>query len=179
MDQAKTTSAGRWPRRRLHLRAIVSATMVIGWVMAALGGLLPYYLLPRGPGSSGGELLGLGRSGWISLHLWLSVGMVAFTLAHVMLNRRGVARAFRVVSGSSLDQSRVSGGSKQPATRKRTWAWVAVLASVTGLVLGGLSLAADSGAGAGSAGERRGRSERQVDEPAVVLDGMGATAGSG
>jgi len=153
--------------------------MTIGWVMAALSGLLPYYLLPRGPGSSGGELLGLGRSGWISLHLWLSVGMVAFTLAHVILNQRGVARAFRVVSGSSLGQSRLPGGSGRSATRKRTWAWVAVLASLTGLVLGGLSLAADSGADAGSAGERGGRSERYVDAPAAVVDETETTRGSG
>jgi len=54
-----------------------------------------------------------------------------------------------------------------------------VLASLTGLVLGGLSLAADSGADAGSAGERGGRSERHVDEPAAVVDEIGTTGGSG
>lgn len=178
MDRTEAATTRQWPRIRLHLRAIVSATMVIGWLLAALSGLLPYYLLTRGPGSSGTELLGLGRSGWISLHLWLSIGMVAFTLAHVTLNQRGVARAFRVVSGSSLDRRRTAEGAQPSAARRRTWAWVAVLAAVIGLVFGGLSLAADSGADAGSSGERRGRNERLLDPP-EVSDETGTTRGAG
>jgi hypothetical protein len=179
MDEMKRTQARRWPRIRLHLRAIVSTTMVIGWLMAALSGLLPYYFLPRGPGSSGGELLGLGRSGWISMHLWLSVGMAAFTVAHVMLNQRGIARAFRVVSGTTLDPSGIPGDAARPAARKRVWAWAAVLASVAGLVFGGLSLAADSGAGAGTPGEGRARAERLVDDSIAVVDGTETTTGTG
>lgn len=179
MNETETASARRWPRVRLHLRAIVSATMAIGWLMAALSGLLPYYFLPRGPGSSGGELLGLGRSVWISVHLWMSIGMVAFTLGHVMLNQRGVARAFRVVSGAGTGRSGMPSDSGKPAARKRAWAWVAVLASVSGLVLGGLSLAADSGAGTGSTGEGRVPAEHLVDGSPPVVDDPGTTGGAG
>jgi hypothetical protein len=131
-----TPSVQTWPRMRLRLRTVVSTTMVIGWPLTALGGLLPYYFRPRGAGSSGEELLGLGRSAWISLHLWLSVGMVLFTLVHVLLNRRGVTRSWRVVSGSRLDPDPAAVGPVQGPKRRRLWGWAAVVVAMAGLILG-------------------------------------------
>lgn len=163
------TSTRRWPRVRLHLRAIVSTTMVIGWIAAALTALLPYLLLERGQGTGGSELLGLSRSGWMSLHVWFSFGMAAFTLAHVLLNRAGVSRGFRVISGRSLDRTRTPGMAGRPVARKGAWTWAAVLATVAGLVVGGLALAPDSTASEGSGGQHERRSETADDLPSSSL----------
>ena len=51
-----------WPAVRLRLRALISATMVIGWLLAAVSGLIPYFWLPSGQAGSGLEVLGLGRT---------------------------------------------------------------------------------------------------------------------
>lgn len=161
-----TPSVRTWPRMRLRLRAVVSTTMVIGWLLAALGGVLPYYFLPRGQGSSGEELLGMGRSVWISLHLWLSVGMVLFTLVHVLLNRRGVTRSWRVVSASRLDPGPAAGGSIRVPKHRRLWGWAVVVAVVAGLIVGGLAFAADTGSEGGWGRERQPRG-------AAVLEGAG------
>ncbi|MGA9597807.1 MAG: hypothetical protein WBV06_16755 [Acidimicrobiia bacterium] len=87
----------KWPRHRLVIRSIISATMPIGWTWAAMTALLPYYWLERGGGAT---LLGMTRASWLSLHVWSSIAMLVLTMAHVLLNRRGVARSFRVVGGA-------------------------------------------------------------------------------
>lgn len=174
--QSTGVPARVWPRYRIRLRSIVSTTMVIGWLLAAVGGLLPYYLLPRGQGSSGEELLGMTRPVWISLHLWLSVGMVAFTVAHVLLNRRGMTRGFRLLSGSRLEAGPAAGGSNAKTAGRRWWGWAAVVISVTGLILGGLAFAADSESNGGWGGGR-GRWDQGAADHSVVLPGETGTGG--
>ena len=139
----------RWPRRRLHLRAIVSTAMVLGWVLAALSGLLPYYFAGSGPGSSSSAVLGVTRSVWMSLHLWSSIGMVVFTVIHVVLNRKGVTRAVKVVAGADLRKrvGPVTAAEQARPRRRRGYAWVAVIASVAVLTIGGVVFAADHGPG--------------------------------
>jgi len=142
-----------WPRQRLHLRAIVSTTMVLGWVLCALSGLLPYHFAASGSGSRSTVVLGVTKSVWMSLHLWSSIGMVVFTGIHVLLNRKGVTRAVKVVTGTDL-RKRVNpaatAGTAHPR-RKRGYAWVAVVVSVVALTVGGVVFAADRGAGASAA----------------------------
>jgi len=139
----------RWPRRRLRIRAIVSTAMVLGWVLAAISGLLPYYFAESGPGSSSTAVLGMTRSLWMSLHLWSSIGMVVFTVIHVLLNRKGVTRAVKVVAGSDLRKRVGPVTAADPAhpRRKRGYAWVAVVATVAVLTIGGIVFAADHGSG--------------------------------
>ncbi len=168
--QSTGASVRVWPRYRIRLRSIVSTTMVVGWLLAAVGGLLPYYFLPRGQGSSGEELLGMGRSVWISVHLWLSVGMVAFTVVHVLLNRRGMTRGLRLLSGSRLEASPAVGGSETKPVGRKWWGWAAVVISVTGLVLGGLAFAADHDSDGGWGGGR-GRWDQGVADHSGVLPG--------
>jgi hypothetical protein len=163
----------QWPAVRLRMRAIISTTMVIGWVVAAVSGLIPYFFVPRGQGSEE-AVLGLTRSGWMSLHLWTSIGMVVFTLAHVLLNRRGVSRAVKVVSGA---ERRVVPGREGPAKpwRRRSVAWGTVVVSLALLVGGGLAFAADRdpvGAGEGSAGGGGRQWERVVDDLEADSDGV-------
>lgn len=144
--------------------------MTIGWLAAAASALLPYFLMERGRGTGGAELLGLSRTAWMSLHVWFSFGMAAITLAHVLLNRAGVARAFRVVSGCSLDPSRTKAAARRPVARRGVWTWSAVLAIVTGLAVGRLALAPAS-QGTQSSGEQPGRRGRQTADHIAPLPG--------
>jgi len=139
----------RWPRRRLHLRAIVSITMVLGWVLSAASGLLPYYFIGSGPGSWDATALGISKTMWESLHLWSSIGMVVFTVIHVVLNRRGVTRAAKVVAGADLRKRVGPVTAADPARprRKRGYAWVAVVASVAVLTFGAIVFASSHGPG--------------------------------
>lgn len=168
--QSTRGSAASWPRARLRCRAIISTTMVVGWFLVALGGLLPYYFLPRGAGSSGEQLLGMSRSVWISIHLWLSVGMVALTLGHVLLNRRGVTRGFRVVSGSRLGAGPAAAVPPGAPPRRKPWGWAAVLILVAGLIGGGVVFAADHGTDGGRSGGRRGDAPGAIDGPMMVAE---------
>jgi len=151
----------RWPRRRLRIRAIVSTTMVLGWVLAALSGLLPYYFAGSGQGSSGTTVLGVTKSVWMSVHLWSSIGMVVFTVIHIVLNRKGVTRAAKVVAGVDLRKRVDPATVTNPSLRRRRpgYAWAAVIVSVAILSVGGVVFAADHGSGRSS--------NRQVAE---VLD---------
>lgn len=168
-----STPSRRWPWLRLRLRAIVSASMAVGWALAAVTGVVPYLFLPRGQGSSGAEFLSLARSAWLSLHVWLSFGMAAFTLAHVMLNRGGVARAFRVVSGRRVERRGSAGGAPGQPRPRPGWAWLAVTAVLAGLIVGGLALVPDHGSGGTRAAGRDHQVERGLDVP-VAEGSLGA-----
>ncbi len=139
----------RWPRRRLRIRAIVSTAMVLGWVLAAVSGLLPYYFAASGSGSRSTVVLGVTKSVWMSLHLWSSIGMVVFTVIHVVLNRKGVTRAAKVVAGADLRKRVDPATVANPALprRKRGYAWAAVVVSMAALIVGGVVFASDHGPG--------------------------------
>ncbi|MBN2114864.1 MAG: DUF4405 domain-containing protein [Acidimicrobiia bacterium] len=147
--------------------------MAVGWALAAVTGVVPYLFLPRGQGSSGAEFLSLARSAWLSLHVWLSFGMAAFTLAHVMLNRGGVARAFRVVSGRRVERRGSAGGAPGQPRPRPGWAWLAVTAVLAGLIVGGLALVPDHGSGGTRAAGRDHQVERGLDVP-VAEGSLGA-----
>ena len=158
----------RWPRVRLHLRAVVSSTMVIGWGLTALTAMIPYFFLPKGQGSGGSEFLGMARATWLSLHVWLSFGMLALTLGHVLLNRAGVSRAFRVVSGRPRGRSAAWGDAARRPAWRPVAAWAAVAAVVVGLVVGGLTMAPGDEADGGLVGGRGRDSEAHLEVPTTV-----------
>jgi len=128
-------SSRKWSRRRLLARSIISATLPIGWTWAAVTALIPYFLIGHGSGSSSIAVLGATRSVWMSLHVWSTFAMVLLTVAHALLNRRGVARSYRIVSGAPNKAS-----SDQPASRG--WAWLGAAVLVLTVTIGGLGFAA-------------------------------------
>jgi hypothetical protein len=115
-----------WPRRRLVIRSIISSTLPIGWTWAALTALIPYFWIGHGAGTSAETLLGATRATWLSLHVWSSITIAILTIAHMLLNRRGVARSYRVVSGAPNKASSVT-----PSRRGFAWAGVLLLAAIS------------------------------------------------
>jgi hypothetical protein len=87
-----------WPRIRLRLRAVFSSIMVFGWVVVAVTGFLLYFS-PEGRRSGWTEILWLTKSEWKDVHFWVSVGIALVTIGHVVLNRKGLRRAFRTLAG--------------------------------------------------------------------------------
>lgn len=155
-----STQTRRWPRRRLLIRSNLSAFMPVGWTWVATTALIPYFLIGSGPGTSTIELLGLSRATWLSLHVWSSLFVGALTIAHVVLNRKGVSRSLRIVRGAQ------NGTGAGPA--KRSYAWVASAMLLAATVGGGFVFASfDATHGNG---DRAG-----VDAAEMVVDGAGSS----
>jgi len=68
--------------------------------------------------------------------------MVVFTVIHVVLNRKGVARAAKVVAGADLRKrvGPVTAAERARPRPKRGDAWIVVIASVAALTIGGIGL---------------------------------------
>ena len=119
----------RWPRTRLQLRSIISSTMVIGWIWVAASALIPYFLVSRGQGAGVIDVLGLTRSTWMSMHVWSSITVGLITVGHALLNRRGLYRSVRILSGKP---AAAGGQVRGPGRPKRGFAWVvALVAAIT------------------------------------------------
>ena len=121
-------------RRRLMVRSIISATLPIGWSWAAVTALIPYFLIGHGAGTSSVTALGATRAVWMSLHVWSTFAMVLLTVAHALLNRRGVVRSYRIVGGLP------NKASSEPKT-SRGWAWIGAALLVLIVTIGGLGFA--------------------------------------
>lgn len=119
-------SGTTWPRRRLVTRSIISSTLPIGWAWAAMTALIPYFWIGHGAGSSTEVLFGTTRATWLSLHVWSSIAMAILTIAHMVLNRKGVARSYRVVAGLPNKASSAS-----DARRGFAWVGAALLIAVS------------------------------------------------
>jgi hypothetical protein len=149
-----------WPQKRLQIRSILSATMPIGWVWVAATALIPYFLIGRGRGAGSLEMFGVARTTWLSLHVWSSIVVGLVTIAHVILNRRGVARSYRIVSGTKRDHA---GGARW---QRSGYTWVPALALLLVAVGGSFAYAAaDSG---GEGGQGTGSTTEQVRRDASV-----------
>lgn len=121
------TNAGRtWPRRRLQVRSVISATLPFGWVWAAVTALIPYFLIGHGPGTSTEMVLGATRATWMSLHVWSTIAMGLVTIAHVVLNRKGVTRSLRIVTGGPHKAV-----ATRPGGRGYVWVGAALLIALT------------------------------------------------
>ena len=139
----------RWPRTRLQLRSIISSTMVIGWIWVAASALIPYFLVSRGQGAGAIEVLGLTRSTWMSMHVWSSITVGLITIGHALLNRRGLYRSVRILSGKPAAAGLQVPGPGRP---KRGFAWVVALAAVIMVTAGSIGFASADDHGSGSAG---------------------------
>jgi hypothetical protein len=170
-----------WPRTRLQLRSIISSTMVIGWIWVAASALIPYFLVSRGQGAGAIEVLGLTRSTWMSMHVWSSITVGLLTIGHALLNRRGLYRSVRILSGKP---AAAGGQVPGPGRPKRGFAWVVGLAAVIMVTAGsmGFAVADDHGSGSagitqngggGRGGANAARVIEEADDPSVWDPGAG------
>lgn len=169
MSATKQTDTN-WPRRRLLIRSMISATLPVGWTWAALTALIPYFLIGHGAGSSADVVLGATRATWMSLHVWSSIAMAILTIAHMLLNRKGVARSYRIVSGTPNKAA-----SAQPARRGYAWLGATLLIAVS--VLGGYWFATVDNTHA--SGNDRQVTAEHAESGGVAMRGNGNGNGSG
>ncbi|MEA2002152.1 MAG: DUF4405 domain-containing protein [Actinomycetota bacterium] len=142
-------TASSWPRRRLQIRSVLSSTMPFGWMLVALTALIPYFLIGRGRGAGSLEMFGVARTTWMSVHVWSSIVVGLLTIAHVILNRRGLVRSYRIVGGTPNPATKATGSAVRP---KRGLTWAAALGVLIVVFAGGVAFAAldDEVAGTGS-----------------------------
>lgn len=146
-----TQTPSAWPRRRLQIRSLLSATMSIGWVWVAATALIPYFLIGRGRGAGSIEMFGVARTEWLGFHVWSSIVIGLLTVGHVVLNRRGLTRSYRVVAGAS---TRSATNGRTAGRRQRGLTWLAASALALIVVGGSWAYAAGSSGSAGNAGSR-------------------------
>jgi hypothetical protein len=163
-----------WSRRRLLIRSVISTTLPVGWTWAAVTALIPYFWIGHGSGTSTITVLGATRATWMSLHVWSSIAMGLLTIAHVVLNRKGVGRSVRIVSGAPNKAS-----SHRPAKRGFAWVGAALLILVT--TAGGFAFAqVDNTHPSGGGGQElsQGEANSAAEGPGVLGGrGMGRHAG--
>lgn len=145
------TATRKWPRRRLQIRSVLSSTMPFGWILVAATALIPYFLIGRGRGAGSLEMLGIARNTWMSVHVWSSIVVGLLTIAHVILNRRGLARSYRIISGAPSPAAK---GNWSADGRKRGLAWVAALGVLVVVFAGGIAFAAVNGGGVATGPDR-------------------------
>lgn len=146
-----------WPRRRMLVRSIISATLPVGWTWAATTALIPYFWIGHGPGSSTATVLGATRATWMSLHVWSTIAMALLTIAHVVLNRKGVSRSYRIISGAPSKASSL-------APRPRGYAWLGAALLIFVTTLGGFAFAAVDDTHPDGEGRGRNSAATQVDD---------------
>ncbi len=96
-----SAATAEWSRRRLQVRSVLSATMPVAWIWVAATALIPYFLIGHQRGAGSLEMFGIARSTWLGIHVWSSIAIGLATIVHVLLNRRGVARSYRILGGAS------------------------------------------------------------------------------
>lgn len=161
-----TVAADSWPRRRLQVRSALSAALPIGWIWVGLTALVPYFLIGRGPGSGSLEMLGVARTTWLDMHVWSSISMGLITLGHALLNRRGLARSYRIVGGLGRSEK------KTRTPRAHKLAWIPALALLAVTLGGSWAFAAASSERAGANGAAHERPGAESSDTAQI-EGVG------
>ena len=153
------TTGTAWPRRRLQLRSVISATMSVGWVWVAATALIPYFLIGRGRGMGSIEMFGVARTEWLALHVWSSIAIGLLTIGHVVLNRRGLTRSYRVVAGASVSSEQ---GRRSMNNRQRGFTWLVAVAVLMVAIAGSWVYATTSADPVGG-GSRRSEAVESID----------------
>ncbi len=149
--------------------------MVIGWTWVAASALIPYFLTTSGRWSADSEVFGVARTTWMSMHVWASISIGLLTIGHALLNRRGVYRSIRILSGAPAVTGRQS---PADGRRKRGFAWVVALAAIVVVTAGSVGFAAVDAHGSTDEIPRRGQSVDRVAEEHDALAELGPDTGT-
>jgi hypothetical protein len=143
--------------------------MSVGWVWVAATALIPYFIIGRGRGAGSIEFLGVARTTWLSFHVWSSIVIGLLTIGHVVLNRRGLTRSYRILSGTSHPAASSRGVAR---LRGRGLAWVGALALLV-IVVGGSWAYAGADERSGGAGSAATSQMEQDHDEAYAQGGGG------
>jgi hypothetical protein len=80
---------------KVYSRALIALALIAAWSFAAVSGFL-LWLAPSGP-RSGWQVLafGLTKHQWGSVHFWTSVGALAVTVIHLIIDWRALRACLR------------------------------------------------------------------------------------
>ena len=96
-----TTESHRRVQTKVYLRAVIALSLIAGWSLVTLTGLL-LYVAPSGPRSGRLALLFLTKEQWGDLHFWIGLLAVAITLMHIAIDWRALRGCARYLV--SLDR---------------------------------------------------------------------------
>jgi hypothetical protein len=119
-------------------------------------------------------MFGIARTEWLGFHVWSSIAIGLLTLAHVVLNRRGLTRSYRVVAGAP---TRPVAAAQSMIPSRRGSTSVAALALVI-VVIGGSWVFASSGDTVGGGGGRT-EAGQELDEASSIDEEPTRVRGSG
>lgn len=84
---------------RTYLRSIIAIAMMAVWSLVVLSGFL-LWLAPHGPRSGHRALVfDLTKQEWGELHLYFSLAAIALTIAHLIIDWRGLCGCVKYLAG--------------------------------------------------------------------------------
>jgi hypothetical protein len=93
--QPQNSSAHRHnAQMKARTRAIVALTLLVLWGMALFSGLI-FVVVPSGRQSGWIEVLGLTKSLWGDVHLWVSLAASVVTVIHVAIDWKALKACSR------------------------------------------------------------------------------------
>lgn len=107
---------------RTYLRSIIAVLMMVVWSLVMLSVFL-LWLVPHGPRSGQTPLLfDLTKREWGELHLWLSLVAIAVTVAHLIVDWRGLCGCMKYLASvhrhSDSTAAAISAASQSKPTAK-------------------------------------------------------------
>ncbi len=83
---------------RTYLRSIIALLLMLAWGLVVLSGFL-LWLVPHGPRSGQTLLLfELTKREWGEIHLWFSLAAIAVTVAHLVVDWRGLCGCMKYLA---------------------------------------------------------------------------------
>lgn len=92
-----TATVRRRPKPVVYARSITAMLLILTWTVSGISGIV-LWLAPSGRGSGELELLlGLTKSAWGDVHWYLSIAATVVTAGHLLIDRKGLTAAVRLL----------------------------------------------------------------------------------
>ena len=83
---------------RTYVRAVIAVAMIVVWSLVTISGIL-LWLAPHGPRSGYRSLLfDFTKKEWGELHLYFSLAAIALTVAHLVIDWRGLCGCMKYLA---------------------------------------------------------------------------------
>jgi len=79
--------------KKNEIRYIVDIVSLVSFIIIMVSGFVLWFVLPRGAGRLGGNLLlGIARHDWITIHNWSSIIFTPAIGIHLLLNLKWIVK---------------------------------------------------------------------------------------